>query len=296
MRFWRIEKLSKTIGLAPLRDFCKYVLYTGFVENAPRPVSGLVVAEAERGKSTESQKWEGIGVITLQDLTSFGITRIVQEMSERDKKMIHHIVVPDLEKIGSRNRDVRNELLSMFRVIMDEGLQQTSTGRQRIDEEEPIRLGVLMCTTPEDLGDRRSVFRTLSFQSRVIPFTYDFSDGFKAKILEFVETEDHAVREKFFFKKEEKTKVKLSPKYSKKLNIYAILLARRLEAFSRKSPCDMRKENRLIGIRTKENLMTLLKAIALYHGRSVVKKRDFEEFRRLYRHMNYKIRNIDEID
>jgi len=288
--------LSKTIGLAPLRDFCKYVLYTGFVANAPRPVSGLIVAEAERGKSTESQKWEGIGVITLQDLTSFGIARVVSEMSEKDRKIVHHIVVPDLEKIGSRNREVRDELLSMFRVIMDEGLKKTCTGRQKIDLEEPVRLGVLMCTTPEDLGDRRSVFRTLSFQSRILPFTYDFSDDLKAKIMDFVDTEDHIVKQKFFFNREEKTKVTLPPKYAKKLNIYALLLAKRLEAFSRKSPSDMRKENRLVGIRAKENLMTLLKAIALYHGRTIVKREDFEEFRRLYRYMNYKSINIDEVE
>jgi hypothetical protein len=72
----------------------------------------------------------------------------------------------------------------------------------------------------------------LSFQSRVIPFTYDFSDALKAKILDFVETEDHAVKQKFFFNREEKTKVTLSPKYAKALNIYAILLSKRLEAFS----------------------------------------------------------------
>ena len=286
--------MSKTIGLALLRDFCKYVEYTGFVANAPRPVSGLVVAEAERGKSTEAQKWEGIGVITLQDLTAYGIARTIQEMSEKDRKILHHIVVPDLEKLGARSREVREEILSQFRVIMDEGLKRTCTGRQKIDLKEPVKLGVLMCTTPEDLGDRRSVFRTLSFQSRVIPFTYDFSDNLKARILDFVETEDHAVRQKFFFNREEKTRVKLPPKYAKALNIYAILLARRLETFSRKSPCDMQKQNRLVGIRAKENLMTFLKAIALYHGRTVVKQEDFEEFRKLYRYMNYRAKNIDQ--
>jgi hypothetical protein len=286
--------MSKTIGLAPLRDFCKYLLYTGFIANAPRPVSGLIVAEAERGKSTESQKWEGLGVITLQDLTSFGIARTISEMSEKDRKNFHHIVVPDLEKIGSRNRDVRDELLSMFRVVMDEGLKSTCTGKQKIDLKEPVRLGILMCTTPEDLGDKRSVFRTLSFQSRIIPFTYDFSDDLRAKIIDFVDTEDHTVRQKFFFNREEKTKVTLSPKYAKKLNIYALLLARRLEAFSRKSPNSVKNESRLIGIRAKENLMTFLKAIALYHGRTAVTKEDFEEFRKLYHFMNYNSHNIDE--
>jgi len=287
--------MSKTIGLKPLRDFIKYVLYSGFVENAPRPVSALIVAEAERGKSTEARKWQGLGVMTLQDLTAYGIGRVVREMSEKDRKIFHHIIVPDLEKIGSRNRVVREELLAMFRIVMDEGLQDVSTGRQKLHLEEPVVLGILMCTTPEDIGDRRSVFRTLSFQSRIIPFTYDYSDNLKIRILDYLDEEEHTVKEKWVFKREEKAKVTLPKQYAEKLNPYAIMLARRLERFSRKSPIKTTNErDRLIGIRPKENLMTLLKSIALYHGSTVVKKEHFEEFKRLYRWMNYKFKEIDE--
>ena len=39
--------------------------------------------------------------------------------------------------------------------------------------------------------------------------------------------------------------------------------------------------------------MTLLKAIALYHGRTTVKKEDFLEFSKLYDFMNYKFRELD---
>lgn len=79
------------------------------------------------------------------------------------------------------------------------------------------------------------------------------------------------------------------------MNPYALQLARRLERFSRKSPITTTEERggRLIGIRAKENLMTLLKAIALYHGRTTVKKEDFLEFSKLYDFMNYKFRELD---
>jgi hypothetical protein len=42
--------MTKTIGLIQLRKFCRTILYTGFVEEAPRPVTGLVIAPPERGK------------------------------------------------------------------------------------------------------------------------------------------------------------------------------------------------------------------------------------------------------
>jgi len=288
--------MSKTIGLEPVRDFVKYALYSGFVENTPRPNSGLIVAEAERGKSTEARKWQGLGVMSLQDLTSFGIARTIKEMSQKDRETFHHLIIPDLEKIGSRNRAVRDELLSMLRIVMDEGLKDFTTGRLVLHLENPVVLGVLMCTTPEDIGDRRSVFRTLSFQSRLIPFTYDFSDRLKVRVLDFIESEEHNVRESFVFKREEKVKVTLPERYAKELNLYAILLAKRLEKFSRKSPIrETEERERLLGIRTKENLMTFLKSIALYNGGTTVTQEHFDEFVRLYEYMNYKFKEIGKV-
>lgn len=268
-------------------------MYSGFVANSLRPLSLLIVANPERGKSTEVQKWKTLGVFELQDATSYGIDRHIQEMSGEDLDNFHHLVIPDLEKLASRNRAVRNELLAKLRILMEEGIQHVSTGRDWLHLDKPLKLGVIMCTTPDDLGDRRSVFRSLSFQSRLIPITYDVSDQLKLEILDFIGTEEHIIKEKFCFKRKTKVKVKLSTKYAKKITPYAITLARELENFSRKSPIKKAEEMRLLGIRCKENLMTLLKSIALYHGRKSVDKSDFEEFRELYRWMNYDFNDID---
>lgn len=285
--------MSKTVGLKPLRDFIKYTLYSGFVKNVQRPTSTLIIAEPERGKSTEVRKWKGLGVMQLQDLTSYGIVRTINEMSEEERRNFHHIVVPDLEKLGSRKVSVREEILSMFRIVMDEGLRDFSTGKLVLHLPEPVVLGLVMCTTPEDIGDRRSIYRTLSFQSRLLPFSYDYGDTLKANILDFIETEEHVVQECFVFQRREKIKVNLPDRYARALTPYAVLLSRKLEKFSRKSPLQKAVErNRLLGIRPKENMMGLLKAVALYHGRQMVKEADFEEFQRLYRHMNYEMREI----
>lgn len=285
--------MSKTIGLKPVKDFTKYMIYAGFVENTSRPLSGLILANPERGKSTEVQKWQGLGVMELQDMTSYGIDRQIQEMSGKDLDIFHHLIIPDLEKIGSRNRVVRNELLAKFRILMEEGLQNVSTGRDWLHLDKPLQLGIIMCTTPDDLGDKRSVFRSLSFQSRLVPFTYDFSDQLKLRILDFIESEEHNEKQKFTLKRRKKAKVTLPRKYAKKLTPYAITLARELENFSRKSPIKKAEEMRLLGIRCKENLMTFLKSIALYKGRKIVQKKDFEEFQGLYRWMNYQFNDID---
>jgi hypothetical protein len=150
-----------------------------------------------------------------------------------------------------------------------------------------------MCTTPEDIGDKRSVFRSLSFQSRCIPFTYEISEELKVEILDFIEQEEHNKKQKTKFSRTEKVEVTLPRRYAEKLTEPATTLARELERFSRRDPIS-RMEGSLIGIRIKENFMTLLKAIALYHGCRTVKKKHYLEFLRLFNWMNYDFNAIDE--
>jgi hypothetical protein len=287
--------MTKTIGLAPLKDFTKYVLYSGLVKNAVRPVSGLIVAPPERGKSTEAQRYEGLGIVLMQDATSFGIDQFILKLNDDERKLFHHIVIPDLEKIGARNRSVREELLSKQRILMDEGLQRVCTARDTLELKKPIKLGFLMCTTPEDIGDKRSVFRSLSWQSRCIPFTFEISDDLKVQILDFIEEEEHYKLQRKDFKRNKKVTVILDRRYAKKLTRPAILLARELERFSRRDPIS-KMNGSLIGIRAKENFMTLLKSIALYHGRRIVEKSDYLEFMRLFHWMNYDFNKIDEAE
>jgi hypothetical protein len=151
----------------------------------------------------------------------------------------------------------------------------------------------------DDLSDKRSVFRSLSWQSRIIPFTYEISDKLKAKILEFIESEKHNKLTDKEFKRTEKVDVKLPNRIAKKLNGPTKILAEELEKFSKSNRTDItteskKYERRLIGIRVKENLMTLLKAIALYHGCTTVKDEHYLEFMRLFHYMNYKYNIIDE--
>ncbi|MGA2681994.1 MAG: hypothetical protein ABSF44_09375 [Candidatus Bathyarchaeia archaeon] len=156
-----------------------------------------------------------------------------------------------------------------------------------------------MCTTQADLGDKRSVFRSLSWQSRIIPFTYEISANLKAIILDFIENEIHNQQQTKRFKRKEKADVILPKRLAKKLDKPTKVLAMELDKFSKNDltsiTTDTKKHRqRLIGIRVKENFMTLLKAIALYHNCRIVKDEHYLEFMRLFHFMNYHYNVIDE--
>ena len=89
--------------------------------------------------------------------------------------------------------------------------------------------------------------------------------------------------------REEKGSVVLPKRYARKLTFYARALGMRYDKFARGPPKGFpKRQGRESGIREKENLMTLLKSIALYNGRTRVNEEDFNEFRRLWKYINFK--------
>jgi len=283
----------KTIGTEPLRDFVKYVIYTGFVANCPYPVSGLIIAPPEHAKSTEVEKFECLGVIQVDKSTAYGLADIIAGLTKRELAIYHHFVILDLENYASAMREVKEQFLAFVRQTTQEGIKRYHTAKIDLELDERKAFGFIMCTTPEDLGDKRSVFRSLSFLSRPLPFTYKYSNDLRARILDYIAEEEHNAPEHYVLKREEKATVKLSKPYADLLNAFALFLAQRIEEVASHPKTVFEGDNRLCGIRAKENLMTLLKAIALYHGRDIVTRKDFDEMTRLYRFMNFKFRIID---
>jgi hypothetical protein len=285
---------EKTWKMKPLRDHLKYSLYSGFIENKPRNLSTLILAHPERAKSTEAKRFNAIGAVEVQDLSSAGIYYILRRMSPKERKEFHHIIVPDLEKLASRSKRLKEELLATIRTLAEEGLERVWVRTQMFDFGERITLGFILCTTPDDIGDKRSAFRSYSFLSRFLPFTYDYSEQMKIDILKFVEDEDNMVKHNMTFKREEKEEVECAERYKAMLNPYTYSIAEEIDKFSSKAKISALKDReRKFGVRLKQNLITYLKSIALYEGYVQVRRKHFEKFKELFPLMNYQFRYID---
>lgn len=282
----KLEKLSKHIG---------YCLYSGFVKNKPRDISTIIIAYPERGKSTEAQRFETIGAIEAQDLSSWGILRMLRRMPPKEREIFHHIIVPDLEKLASRSKRLKEELLSTIRILAEEGFEKSYLRSQFFAFEKRVYVAFILCTTPEDIGDRRSAFRSYSFLSRFIPFTYEISEQMKIDIMKFVEKEENLAKRKIYLKREEKAFVFCPPPYKRELDSYVEVIADEIDRFSRKSSiASLRGKRRKFGVRLKQNLITYLKSMALYDGYTMVRKAHLEEFKELFQFMNFDFNNIDE--
>ena len=107
--------MVRTIGTGPLRDFVKYLIYTGFVTNCPYPVSGLIIAPPEHAKSTEVEKFECLGVIQVDKSTAYGLADIIRGLTKRELAIYHHFVILDLENYASAMREVKEQFLALVR-------------------------------------------------------------------------------------------------------------------------------------------------------------------------------------
>ncbi len=249
------------------------------------------MAHPERAKSTETLKFEGLGILYMTDLTHYGLMEELKDMPADKREALHHLVIPDLEKLRTRGKSVREELMSCFRDLTEEGLGRMHTGKINVNFDPPVVMGVIACTTPEDIGDRRSILRNVTFLSRFIPFTYDYSDQMKIDILNFVEKEDELTERKDQIIGKV-ARVELPESLAGELTTYAIYLAHRIQKFASTKSVD--GKDSLFGVRAKENLMTLLKSIALYNGNRTVEKEDLKELMHLYKYMNFNFREMDD--
>lgn len=290
----------KTIGMEALREHVRIILRSGNVENE-RPLSTLIIAHPERSKTTETLKLNSAGALVFNDVTAWGIQAELAKLGHIERNLFHHLIIPDMERISARGRTVRRELVSTLQILMQEGLTRIRTHETDLKLDPPMQLGVIMCTTPDDMKEAR-LFRRLSFLSRLIPFSYEFAGVQRSAIMEFIENEDHLKRERMDITDIGKSKVTIPQALIKRVRFYSSLMTLNIEDYSnlkweRVSGKWQRKKvfgpRKLIGIRSKEEVLCYLKAIALDNRRNVVTEEDFEEFEMLFRHFNFDMNELE---
>lgn len=282
------------IHLSLLEKHLRYIHSSGFLKN-DYPLSTLIIAHPERGKTTELIKIMSQGSMVFNDLTTYGLLQEIANMNEEDRNGLHHVVIPDLERINARSDTIRHEICANLQILMQEGLQKVRTKFLDIDIPNK-RVGVIMATTPSDIGDKRGIFRRTSFMSRLIPYSYEYSADLVKLVLDFIMSNKNvskAINENVTKKMRE---VSMDIGYKEKVKEHAINMNRAIEDFTAvKHPATIRdysaspsgniykritvqEDDQLIGARALDHLIVYVKSIALYNGHNHVSNRDFSLF------------------
>jgi len=185
-------KTPKTLKTESLIQHIRYIIRTGNVESEA-PISTMIVAGPAHGKSVNVAKVvpediapgatnvpvniKSVKVIFINDCTSWGMQNIIKNYWMQNRSFPSHIIIPDMAKIGARNRASRKELMAFFMSMMSEGLKKIKTKEIETDFGEPAKIGLIFCTTPEEIIDGRGFMRRSGFLSRLLPFTYSYKDS-----------------------------------------------------------------------------------------------------------------------
>jgi len=273
--------MSVSFGVEDLEEHIRNVLTTDFVKKAT-PVSTLIVAPPERDKSNSVIKFKGKTILTLNDLTSYGLLKKIEKHTKEGKCDFGHIIIPDLTRITARSRPVRKELVATLQILASEGIKEITTYNINIKFKKPLQIGVITCITRKDVMDHRSVWSKVGFLSRFIPFSFNYDEPLKADILDFITRTKSLKQETIKINKARKKEVTIPE------NIRQFLIndARRM-AFNIEEFCGTLLKDRTFGARALHQLSAYIKAIALRNNETTVNDSHYQLFTRYFHYFNY---------
>ena len=273
--------MSMSFGVEDLEEHIRNVLLTDFIKKAS-PVSTLIVAPPERDKSNTVIKFKGKTILTLNDLTAYGLMKKIEKHTVNGKCEFGHLIIPDLTRLTARSKSVRKELLTTLQILMAEGMKGINTYNINVSFKKPLKLGVIGCITRLDLTDRRNVWSKIGLLSRFIPFSFDYDEQLKINILNFINKDESLKQETINIRKRKVRNVAIP----QNIQLHLMKDARRM-AFDIEQFCRTPIEDRVFGARALNQLSTYVKAIALRHNETVVNDYHYQLFTRYFHYFNY---------
>lgn len=160
--------MAELIGVDKLREFFETIILTGRVKDL-EPVSAMIIADPERGKTSVVVEKNCEAFRVLTDLTGKGI----QWLCQMDHKCTH-LVVNDMVTIMAHGRTTRDYFLSMLIAMTEEGVRAVA-GPQGLETVNKGRRGFVGCITSSQAKDNRSWWYKRGLSRRMVPFHFDYS-------------------------------------------------------------------------------------------------------------------------
>lgn len=254
----------------PIVEILKRIVASGFIKNA-EPLSALIIAPVGAGKTSNLKKIAvNKNILSLSDVTPYGLVMLLSEIKQKN---ITHLVIFDLVQPMSRSRSVVNGLVGFLNTLIEEGVWKISTGVMKVDE--PIKLGLITCTTDKEIKDKRRGWISIGFISRMIPISFNYSKDDVLGIME--DFAEQKIKGADYDQLKVKSKIiKENPRIFKLLIPYATALA----------------QDGALPWRNFKQLEILLMSNALLRGDDKVTEADFDWFKSISKYLNYNLNTL----
>lgn len=263
-----------------LREFIKLLILSAYIKDEIS-VSGLVVAKPESGKTKALFEYRlNNGVIMTSDIVKTGLENLLEEFENDRAKTL---LIPDMLKVFGRKLDTSKNFITFLNEFIEEGIVSLDLFDKKVKFDNPVRGNIISAITSTDFFDNVVYWGSIGFLSRVIPFSYDYTEKDVLNIFEDIfvgQKNDTFLKLKFYKPKNIFISREFCLELKNNVTEHLILEFKK-----------MTKET-IRGFRIQRNIQVLTKASAYEDKRKNVNKSDIDRVIKLSKHFNYKLNPI----
>lgn len=167
--------MGELIGVNKLREFVQALVLTGRLKDA-QPVSAMIIAEPERGKTSIVVEKQCEALMVMTDITGKGLQFLCQ-MNPRTT----HFVLNDMGIVGGHSPKTQNFFYSMLMAMTEEGIRAIASP-DGVETTTAGRRGFIGCITTSQAVDKRHAWYKRGLARRIVPFHFDYSEALILKI------------------------------------------------------------------------------------------------------------------
>lgn len=279
---------ENNLEIKPLIKLLKASIFSAYLK-PDKSFSVIIVANPEMNKTTTIMRFSKIKSVTVHsDITYWGMMKEV--FPKMKNEGIQTLIIPDLLKPMMKGRTTKSNFISALNPLIEEGVYKFSMGFLNIDfGADGMHRNLITSITPDFWHDNRRIWNQVGFSSRIIPFTYSYSNNFVNEVLNKIQNYEtyNEIKEDFelpIFKQE----IEIDKKYTQIIIPYAKLLAKyegdNISYYQKKEHIN---EKEGLGFRHQKQFQCLLKSLALMRGSNKVEDCDLEDFNEIVNYINY---------
>lgn len=199
------------IGLDIPTSIVEAAIWTGKVKGV-NPVSVLLVAKPESAKSQILLQFRDTP--TLKYFTDITSKPLLSMKADIEARRIRHIVLQDLNVLGSHKTWVTDRLFAVLACFMEEGATTFADAAQIVELHGLPKIGLLAAITPAQFRDKRSRWSRLGFVTRFMSVHFDYTQETVNRVHESIRTDSGLPERKKLALPEQETDVMLPESYA----------------------------------------------------------------------------------
>lgn len=258
------------IGMELVGEFVDSVVHTAFLLR-DKPLSAMLIAAPESGKTSVTEGRECQSVISVSDMIGSGLLEKLQE-----KPNVKHVIINDMVAIMAHKEVTNARTFAIMNMLSEEGLGEIVMPGGLAKNLGGRQVGFICCIPSKLAGDNRRWWNSTGFASRLLPFSYLYSENLLIQIKKTVIVNGVYQNDKKALKKDtaplKRYEVSLSKPHAEAIQVIADEVAKKLGEQ---------------GLRRGKQLRSLVRGHALLFNRKQVNQTDLDFLKKIQGHLDF---------